>query len=163
MIKDVIFCGVDAVRGLKNPQDIALISILDKSEASCRPDLSQFAKVICFDFEDTSEESKLMPADSFGDYPTMAQCAQFAQGKGERVVDLHDAKAILDFVDQAMADPKPMTLAIHCYAGMSRSAAVAQFVSQAYGIDLDSPKGTAGANPRLLRLLTKSYKKKACS
>lgn len=155
-MKEIVFCGVDSVPYLGEKKSIALISILDRSEEYCRPDLTGYAMSLSLDFEDTSEETKLMAPGAFGDYPSEEENLRFAQGRGERVFDATDAKRIIHFVRQAYLNPAVQTLAVHCYQGVSRSAAVAKWATGFLGVPLNSSNGTSGANPRVLRLLTKA-------
>lgn len=155
-MKEIVFCGVDSVPHLGANSTTALISILDKSEEHCRPDLTGFAMSLSLNFEDTSEETKLLAPGAFGDYPSAQDNLRFAQGKGERVFDMFDAKRIIHFARQAHSNPKIETLAIHCYQGVSRSAAVAKWASAFFGIPINSSNGTSGANPRVTRLLQKA-------
>ena len=47
-------------------------------------------------------------------------------------------------------------LVVHCFAGISRSAAVAAFASDRFGVEIDQANpDTSCANARLLRLLGK--------
>lgn len=77
---------------------------------------------------------------------------------GERAPTLEDARRIVEFVQRHHGDGTPIRLLVHCYGGISRSAAVAHWAS----VRLQVPIGNAGewttdyANPRLLRLLDKA-------
>lgn len=157
MFKDIIFCSVDSVASLKRPSRLALVSILDRSEESHRPDLSRFGKVLTMHFEDMFEEAQGMEPGSIADTPTDAEHAKYGWGKGERLMTLQDAKDIVDFVLKAAQDPRIETLAVHCYAGISRSAAVALFFSLKLAVPLDTCASTDFANPRVLRLLEKAF------
>jgi predicted protein tyrosine phosphatase len=70
-----------------------------------------------------------------------------------RLPDANHAKAIIDFLNSL--DERCDHITVHCHAGISRSAAVAQFISEAYGAEL--LKDTKFANKRVLRLLRKCH------
>lgn len=154
-MKEIIFCGVDGVPFIKDRESTAIISILDKSESAHRPQLQDFAMSLILDFEDTAEETKLMQPGGFGDYPSAQDNLRFAQGKSERVFDMNDAKRIAHFVAQASRSEHVNVLAVHCFQGVSRSAAVALWASSYLGIPINSCNGTSGANPRVLRVLNR--------
>ena len=52
---------------------------------------------------------------------------------GSRLMDLEDAKKIVDFV----ARNKERDFVIHCSAGISRSGAIGTYIQQNYGTDYD--------------------------
>lgn len=78
----------------------------------------------------------------------------------ERAPELSDAQAIVTFVRKHHHSSEPVRLVVHCYGGVSRSAAVAQWVAVAHGVPLpqlgDGIHELDRANPRLLRLLDKA-------
>lgn len=73
------------------------------------------------------------------------------------IPNMTHARILRAALEHLAADPKPWTLVVHCEAGVSRSAAVALFVSQHYHCPLVSAVPVDGANPRLLRLLHAAY------
>lgn len=155
-MRDIIFCSVDVVAALPDKHSTALISILDASEEYSRPDVCVFADALVLQFQDVSEESKKCFED-FGDHPDSQTTAKYTDGPAETLFNAAHAKTIIEFFDKCRGNSQVQTLAVHCYAGLSRSAAVAQFLSDTFGVDLDSCKGTAGANPRVLRVLKRTY------
>lgn len=155
-MRDIIFCSVDVVATLPDKHNTALISILDASEEYSRPDVCAFADALVLQFQDVSEESKKCFED-FGDYPDSKTTGKYTDGPSEALFNADHARAIVAFFDKCQRNSQVQTLAVHCYAGLSRSAAVAQFLSDTFAVDLDSCKGTAGANPRVLRVLKRTY------
>lgn len=53
----------------------------------------------------------------------------------ERPIDVDDARAIVEFVDSVAQEADGIV--VHCRAGISRSAAVAKWIAEAYGLDFD--------------------------
>lgn len=158
MISDIQFLSVDRMRRVRPSNDTAVVSILDRSESARRPRLAGFRSVLCLEFEDTSEESHGAAPGSWPETPAEDEHVQFVSGPGERAPTLEDAQRIVEFVQRHHADPAAIRLLVHCYGGISRSAAVAHWAS----VRLQVPIGNAGgwttdfANPRLLRLLDKA-------
>lgn len=73
------------------------------------------------------------------------------------------AHKTLEFLDRIQADDRVGQLAIHCYAGISRSGAVATFANQYFGLDevtftRDHPYILP--NKHILQLLTEAKQKK---
>jgi len=71
-----------------------------------------------------------------------------------RLPDANDAKLIIDFLNGLTCE----RLIVHCHAGISRSAAIAQFVADKYDAELVLEYGdTSCLNKRLMRLLNKHH------
>ncbi len=156
MIEEIAFFSLDEVRRLKAAPDRAVISVLDRSEDPCRPAFDGYGRVLRLHFEDTAEEGKLARAGQWPDEPTPEEHQRFAQGRGERVPALSDALTIVNFLRDCFSDPDvAWHVVIHCYGGISRSAAIAQWASVRYWKPLNAQgrTNTEFANPRLLRLL----------
>lgn len=155
MIEDIAFYSLEEVRRVAPAEDLAVISVLDRSEAAQRPSFDGFGRVLRLQFEDTAEESKLARAGQWPDEPTEEEHRRFAQGQGERVPTLTDALAIVAFLRCCFEEPKAWRIAIHCYGGISRSAAIAEWAAVRYWKPLNTQgrTNTDYANPRLLRLL----------
>lgn len=76
--------------------------------------------------------------------------------QGNELPDFNDALRVVKFLDRYAAKTERFDLVVHCQAGISRSAAVAQFAADKYGALLAGANpDTSGANRRLLRLLNK--------
>lgn len=156
MIKSVSFCGVSSVKGLSPRRSIALISILDDDERFERPPLYGFAKILSQDHVDFSEEKSKLPLESVDD-ATGLLANGASPVEGHRVFCARDAIEIVEFVEDCIADDRTLELIIHCYAGVSRSAAVAKFVCEHYGLALSTNRDISDANPRVGRLLKKVF------
>lgn len=158
MLTEVRFLGIDAARALKPSLGTAVISILDHSENHRRPPrLRAFKDCLILDFVDTYEAEG---ADPWPDKMTPAEHALVCADPFERAPDLADAEAIVTFVRKHHWSSEPTRLVVHCYGGVSRSAAVAQWVGVVHGVPLpqlgDGVHTLDRANPRLLRLLDKA-------
>jgi len=160
MLKEVLFLSAEQMNRVRPTTSAVVISILDRSEARYRPLLSGYRAVLTLDFEDTSEETKLARPNQWPEEPTDAEHARFAQGKDEHIPTLTDARKMVAFINEQNRSDEPLTLYVHCRMGVSRSAAVAQFVSDSLSIPLANAnmRSTAHANPRVGRLLAKAAK-----
>lgn len=156
MIKSVSFCGVSSVKGLSPRRSIALISILDDDERFERPPLYGFAKILSQDHVDFYEEKSKLPLESVDD-ATGLLANGASPVEGHRVFCARDAIEIVEFVEDCIAEDRTLELIVHCYAGVSRSAAVAKFVCEHYGLALSTNRDLSDANPRVERLLKKVF------
>lgn len=145
------------------PGELAVISLLDKGESVKygRPDLSAHHGSLSLWFEDTYEEPGV-PA--WPDEPSPLQHLRYAREHGERIPTLADARRIVDFVYGLQALAQPLSLAVHCHGGISRSTAVADWVSARLFVPIaPAPAGVPlpsigpMPNARVLRLLDKAW------
>ena len=156
MLTEIVFFGIDEMKQLPPCAGTVVVSILDQSEASQRPSLAGFRDVLAMQFEDTYEELKLAKPGDWPDEPSDAQHDRYRQGKGERVPALSDARRIVDFLKQHHDSREPLKLVVHCYGGISRSAAVASWAAVRFFVPLNTSRSTDRANSRLLRLMDKA-------
>lgn len=158
MIKDIVFLSVDQMKRVRPSTTSVVVSILDHSEAQYRPRLAGFRSVLTLDFEDTYEETKLAAPGSWPDEPSDAEHARFCQGRGERIPSLTDARKIVDFLFRHHRSDEALNLVVHCYGGVSRSAAVAAWASERFHVPIGNRdmRSTEYANKRVLRLLDKA-------
>lgn len=157
MLHEVIFCGVDGVQHVRRSEDTVVISILDRSEAASRPKLSGFGEALILEFEDTSESDDEVKAGRFlPDQINGEEHGNYCGHHGEQVSTIDDARQIVDFLHRHHQSPYPVSLLVHCFAGISRSAAVAQWAARRFRIPITCDRSTDYANPRLLRLLDKA-------
>ena len=161
MLTEVLFLSLREMQALEPDACTAVISILDHSEAHERPtSLPAFKDHLVLEFEDTSEEVYSLPAWAWPDELTPEEHLLATMGVGERAPELKDAECIVAFVTKHVRSPAPTTLVVHCHGGISRSAAVAEWVGAVHRIVLPQlgtgEKCTDGANRRLLRLLNKA-------
>jgi predicted protein tyrosine phosphatase len=156
MLHEIVFCGVDAVAHVRRSQDTVVISILDRSEAAGRPDLAGFGDALVLEFEDNFESEVEVDAGRFWpDEISGAEHSIYCGHEGEHVSTMNDARQIVAFIDRHHQSPYPVSLLVHCYAGVSRSAAVALWASTRFRVSIICNRTTDYANPRLLRLLSK--------
>lgn len=156
MLKNVLFLSLTEMKRRKPSLDTVVVSILDNSESGGRPRLGGFRSVLSLEFEDTFEEMKLAKAGDWPDEPNDDEHARFAQGRGERVPALSDARAIVEFLHRCHQTPETLTLVVHCHGGISRSAAVATWAAARFWAPLLTSRSTDRANARLMRLLDKA-------
>jgi predicted protein tyrosine phosphatase len=55
---------------------------------------------------------------------------------GFQMISPEHCREIIDYVTELHRLPQPITLIVHCFAGISRSAAVAKWVNDAFELDL---------------------------
>lgn len=123
--------------------------------------------VLRLEFFDISEEVLGVPVGSIPDVGIDGQLMYEHKGHKVRLPDLHHAETIANFLAKHASTDSDFlrVVLVHCDQGKSRSAAVAQFVADWYGVpilnaelewqDRVSMLDTSCANPRLLRLLKK--------
>lgn len=161
MITSVAFLSIDRARNLIPSRDTLMVSILDLQERRDLrlPRLGGYRSVLSLSFEDTSEEGKLKEVGSWDDDPDDIDHARFSQGYGERIPTLQDAKKIVEFVQRHHTSEESLKFIVHCRAGVSRSAAVAQWVVEYTLAPMrsDIRMNTSHANARLTRLLEKAH------
>lgn len=151
MLKTVCFISQQAMEHHVVPRaDTAVISITAPGDDSALIK-DGFYSVLRLQFDDLYEENI---AEKAGNVPD-ADC------DGGKVLwhnlvlpDIHHAREIITFVCGLQCEH----LIVHCHAGVSRSAAVAKFVSERYQVPIDQANDDVScANKRLLRLLNKLH------
>jgi predicted protein tyrosine phosphatase len=141
------------MRRLTPDPTIAVISILDASEARERPDLSGFGEALVMEFVDAYEESQSIPVGAWPDELDEAQQITLCPYRGERLVTLSDALRIVEFANRLHASADDVDLIVHCWGGISRSVAVASWLALALDVPQVHTGAIAYANRRLIRLL----------
>lgn len=153
-IETVRFLSQSAAEDSEPYSNTAMVSITGWSSFGCLEVniKSGFHSLLRLTFDDVCEESLDVPVGSIADLsPEGALIVS-----GYLLPDLHHAQEIVAFIEEGDF----AHLAVHCYAGKSRSAAVAQFVADKYGASLllqNHIVGTQYKNNRLYRLLHKAY------
>jgi predicted protein tyrosine phosphatase len=165
MLTQVSFMPLKRVLSLAPSPQTIVISITDSSPRAARPDLRGYRDVLRLEFVDIAEEHVGAAVGSWPVEPTPDLHESISGLPGERLPALSDALAVRNFLDAHHATAAPTALLVHCFAGASRSAAIAQWASMTYHIPLDDveARGTSDANERLLRLLALSMKDKGAS
>lgn len=158
MLTEVKWLSVREARALAPSPDTVIISILDQFEQFQRPErLQEFKDCLVMDFVDTFE---MEDEPHWPDQMTPEQHLEACTWDIDRAPELSDAQAIVEFVRKHHFAAEPTRLVVHCHGGISRSAAVAQWIAVAHGIPLPqlgtTDKSLDRANPRVLRLLDKA-------
>ena len=153
MLTKIKFFGLEDLERYAPEGDAVIISVLSRQEELHRPTFVRYRDALILQFDDTTEEHfNALP----GSWPaTMADedHAKAVHEPGGRAPEAIDAERIRDFVSQYHASPNKYELVVHCFAGISRSAAIALWASVRHWIPLDTSASTDDANKRLLRLL----------
>jgi predicted protein tyrosine phosphatase len=158
LIKSVCFVGRNTFENyLSLSQDgySIAISITDPNAATARVPRG-FAGVLRLSFDDVYEESIGVEVGSLPDADE-----RHADGVGlffgsELLCDAINASQIIDFLNIYAEKSAAFDLYVHCEAGISRSSAVARFVSTKFKCPIEQANpDTSAANRRLLRLLQK--------
>lgn len=154
MITSIQFLSLEEFLQVEASPQVVVVSVLDHSEAHRRPALTGFGDVLALEFEDAWEDEGIR----WPDDPTPEQHTLFAGGLAEVVPSLAHARDIHAFVMRHHRSAKASSLVVHCYGGISRSAAIAQWFASVLWVPLSNPheRDTDHANPRLLRLLDKA-------
>ena len=155
MLNEVLFMGVREAARLEPSQTMVVISILDQFEEHNRPDhLHLFRDHLILNFVDTFEK----PGEPhWPDQMSEAEHRAACTWDEDRAPELEDAQRIVEFVNRHHRATEAVTLVVHCHGGVSRSAAVAQWVGETLGVAIpqlgDGIHTLEGANPRVFRLL----------
>lgn len=73
-----------------------------------------------------------------------------------QLFSMEQARQVIDFVDDIHKEEESAVLVVHCDAGVSRSGAIAQFVSEYLSIQFDDPD--IRPNKYVMRLLNQCLK-----
>ena len=155
MLKEVLFMGVREAGRLEPSQTTVVISILDQFEEHNRPTrLYEFKDHLILNFVDAFEK---LGEPHWPDRMSEAEHRAACTWDEDRAPELFDAQRIVEFVNRHHRTTDALTPVVHCHGGVSRSAAVAQWVGETLGVALpqmeDAIHTLEGANPRVLRLL----------
>lgn len=136
---------------IKPSKDLAVISITDPGSVPASFRDAEFNSALRLQFDDLYEELINEPVGSIPD-------VNFNEEKllwhGFQLPDLMHAQKIVNFLRVVECQH----VVVHCHAGISRSAAVAQFIADQYGAKLIEEHGdTLMMNQRMFRLLNKVH------
>lgn len=161
MLKEVHFMGVREAGQLELRTDTVIISILDQFEECNRPNhLHQFRDHLILYFVDTFEK----PGEpDWPDQMSEEEHKTICKYDEDKAPELNDAQRMVEFINRYHVAPEEVRLVVHCQGGVSRSAAVAKWVGEVYRVPLpqlgDGIHRLDGANPRVLRLLAKAWRR----
>lgn len=156
MLKSVEFMSLKTAISLASSPTVAIISIRDSSSVRDLPNFDGFMDLLPLDMLDVCEEHALHAPGSWAEEPTDEQHLRYCEIPDNFAPSLSHAHAIRAFVDQLHDCAEELDLVVHCSAGVSRSAAVALWAAERFGVTLrdEAGVGLGEANPRILRLLT---------
>ena len=149
MISRIFYSAADFVKTMLDEEAryVTLISVLDSPNDKARPDLTRFLDTLPLSFHDICEEE-------FGENEPWEDNLD-----KENVPTLTDAHAILGFFEKHSASNKDTVILVHCFAGVSRSAAIALWLGEISNtlVIQAGPSRIAHPNPRVIRLLNKAH------
>lgn len=155
MLRQVSFMSLLRLQALAASPHAVVISITDSSTHAVRPALNGYRDALRLEFLDIAEEHVNAAIGSWPLEPTPSEHERLSEHRGERLPALSDALAVRKFLDTYHAAAELVEVLVHCYAGASRSAAIAVWAGEHYGIPLVDVAGCGldEANARLGRLL----------
>ncbi|MEI8301646.1 MAG: hypothetical protein WCG13_00020 [Burkholderiales bacterium] len=155
MLKTVSFLSLAAFLELSPSEAVAVISIRDYSSSRKLPSFEGYRHVLPVHMLDVAEEHLRLSPGTWADEPTASQHLEYCEEPDNYAPSLSHAQAIQNFLVELDAETTGFDVVVHCSQGVSRSAAVASWAAERFGIPLIDPagQGLAEANPRLLRLL----------
>lgn len=155
MLTRVSFFSLQHMLTLEPSPLAVVISVTDSSPRAARPALQGYRDALRLEFVDVAEEHVNVAVGSWPAEPTLQEHEELSGLRGERLPALSDAVAIRSFLDAHHGTPEPVEVLVHCFAGASRSAAIASWAAEHYDLPLVdvAGRGTNEANERLGRLL----------
>ena len=116
MVKRVRFVSRSQAEDTLGIVDCAVISISEPNSFLDLADLKQgWFEVLRMEFDDVDPET--------------------CRDKTNKFMTIHQARVIAAFVDSV--SPKVNAIVVHCKGGVSRSAAVAKWIAERYGLPFD--------------------------
>lgn len=158
MLTRVAFMSQQRLQALRPTPQAIVISITDSAPRAVRPVLDGYCDGLRLEFLDISEEDVNAAVGSWPMEPSQEEHERLSECRGERLPALSDAVAIRRFLDDHHAADRSVEVLVHCFAGASRSAAIAVWAAEHYGIALVdvAGRGTDEANGRPSRLLRRA-------
>lgn len=155
MLKSVEFMSLKSMKSLQPNESVAVISIHDSSTLRDLPSFAGFLDVLRLNMLDVCEEHMGQAPGTWTDEPSAEQHSEYCGIAENYAPALSHASAIRSFVDNIHARADEIALVVHCSFGVSRSAAVAGWASERFGVKLHDRAGVGlkDANPRITRLL----------
>lgn len=165
MFDSVLFLSRPEFMKLQPDPDAVVISLAIPKDSA---NLAQgWRATLQLEFDDLCEQVLGVPVGSIPDAEKEGHLVREFFGAICRLPDARHAQAIVGFLKaQEGGCCDFVKVIVHCDHGISRSAAVAQFVAERYGVPILNAEvewqgqvaisNTARANPRLLRLLIKA-------
>jgi len=155
VIKSALFVSLQSFKKHCKPNPGAIVISIGLSTDRA-PYMLGYAGSLRLGFEDEYEEKLGVRVGEIPDLHPAHQNGARIFYQGNELPDFNDALRVVKFLDRYAAKTECFDLIVHCQAGISRSAAIAQFAADKYGALLvGANPDTSGSNRRLLRLLTK--------
>lgn len=159
MLNAIHFMGHREVGFLEPDWGTVVISILDPTEEECRPKrIHEFRDALELNFVDVYERPG---ATKWPEVMSVQEHLAACTMETGRAPEIGDAQRIVEFINRYHESTEAVSLVVHCYGGVSRSAAVAKWAGMTYKAPLpqldDGIHDLDGANPRLLRLLKRAF------
>jgi predicted protein tyrosine phosphatase len=132
--------------------NVAVISLTTPGDDPARIK-DGFHSILRLQFDDLYEENIKEKVGAIPDLdPSNPQCR--VMWHGLQLANYNHAREIIEYLNSLDCDH----VIVHCHAGVSRSAAVAQFITDKYGAALDRDWcDTSCMNKRVYRLLSKVF------
>ena len=159
MLTHVEFFPKDAIHGIshKTRMSAVMVSILSSVDGEFpRPNLANFVSNLSLDFVDCYEDVLNIPIGGWGNQleNLPGRFKGSSAGFNEHGPTLTHARQIQRFLATHQEHPEQLVVMAHCFGGISRSAAVAEYASSRYHIPVaGNYTDLSRANPRLLYLL----------
>lgn len=136
MIKTVFNCGIAKFKaindlGVNSKDNMACISIICSEDSPFLINFDYWLTGIQLQFDDVENEN----------YPPL------------HPISKDQAKSIVEFIKEIHSFNEPLSLIIHCTAGVSRSAAIGKFINDYYGLDLPNYRRLDLFNRYVYRML----------
>lgn len=159
MLKAIHFMGYREVGFLEPDWGTVVISILDPTEEECRPKrLHEFRDALELHFVDVYERPG---APNWPEVMSTEEHLTACSMETGKAPEISDARRIVEFISRYHESTEEVSLVVHCYGGVSRSAAVAKWAGMTFQTPLpqldDGIHDLDGANPRVMRLLRRAY------
>ena len=153
MIVSVDFCSKKEVQAIVPAPGTVLVSIVDPGDTP--PVLSdRFLSILRIEFHD-------LVGSPFNDFDEQVRNVYKKNGYiPDRWIYFNrdHASLLAGFVSRVQADPRPRSVLVHCYAGVSRSAAVASVIADFAGLPL--LRSVSQANVRIRSLILDEMRSK---
>jgi predicted protein tyrosine phosphatase len=155
MLKSVEFMSLESMNALQPNKAVAVISIHDSATVRDLPSFAGFLDVLQLNMLDVCEENAGQSPGAWADEPSLEQHLEYCGIPENFAPSLSHSLEVRNYVDSVHARTEVLHLVVHCSAGVSRSAAIAWWTSERFGVKLHdrADVGLGEANPRVKRLL----------
>ncbi|PPC84394.1 MAG: hypothetical protein CTY35_01955 [Methylotenera sp.] len=156
MINRLVFLSRKQVEHYVATGNNVAISIRDPNRSAPRLHHSIQGRIY-LEFDDDTEYSVGLSPDQVPDLMLGHENGRRIMVNGNELCDYNDANKMLRFIQRAIDSEDALEMIIHCEMGISRSAAVAQYIHERYGVPISNGiTNTDRLNKRVFRLLNKA-------